>query len=37
MTTKIWSLFQYPPKPELAAAASLPLLILTVMLLRAGT
>src|SRR5829696_2536172 len=24
MTTKIWSLFQYPPKPELAAAASLP-------------
>jgi iron(III) transport system permease protein len=35
MTTKIWSLFQYPPKPELAAAASLPLLIITVMLLRA--
>src|SRR5205807_3888501 len=35
MTTKIWSLFQYPPKPELAAAASLPLLLLTVMLLRA--
>jgi iron(III) transport system permease protein len=35
MTTKIWSLFQYPPKPELAAAASLPLLILTVVLLRA--
>src|SRR5467141_4045907 len=35
MTTKIWSLFQYPPKPELAAAASLPLLILTVALLRA--
>ena len=34
MTTKIWSLFQYPPKPELAAAASLPLLILTVILLR---
>ena len=34
MTTKIWSLFQYPPKPELAAAASLPLLVLTVMLLR---
>ena len=30
MTTKIWSLFQYPPKPELAAAASLPLLLLTV-------
>jgi len=35
MTTKIWSLFQYPPKPELAAAASLPLLFLTVLLLRA--
>ena len=35
MTTKIWSLFQYPPKPELAAAASLPLLVLTVLLLRA--
>ncbi len=35
MTTKIWSLFQYPPKPELAAAASIPLLILTVLLLRA--
>ncbi len=35
MTTKIWSLFQYPPKPELAAAASLPLLLITVALLRA--
>src|SRR6186997_2517345 len=35
MTTKIWSLFQYPPKPELAAAASIPLLVLTVLLLRA--
>src|SRR5882757_1816821 len=35
MTTKIWSLFQYPPKLELAAAASLPLLLLTVALLRA--
>jgi len=34
MTTKIWSLFQYPPKPELAAAAALPLLVLTVLLLR---
>src|SRR5947208_16999575 len=34
MTTKIWSLFQYPPKPELAAAASIPLLVLTVLLLR---
>jgi len=35
MTTKIWSLFQFPPKPELGAAAALPLLILTVVLLRA--
>ncbi len=35
MTTKIWSLFQYPPKAELAAAAALPLLVLTVLLLRA--
>jgi iron(III) transport system permease protein len=35
MTTKIWSLFQFPPKPQLAAAASLPLLVLTVVLLRA--
>jgi iron(III) transport system permease protein len=35
MTTKIWSLFQYPPKPQLAAAAALPLLVLTVALLRA--
>jgi iron(III) transport system permease protein len=35
LTTRIWSLFQYPPKPELAAAASLPLLLLTIVLLRA--
>jgi iron(III) transport system permease protein len=35
LTTKIWSLFQFPPKPELASAAALPLLILTVALLRA--
>ncbi len=35
MTTKIWSLFNYPPKPELAAAASIPLLVLTIALLRA--
>ena len=33
ITTKIWSLFQYPPKPGLAAAAALPLLIITVLLL----
>ena len=35
MTAKIWSLFQFPPKPELAAAAALPLLVLPVALLRA--
>src|SRR5450631_2878836 len=35
MTTKIWSLFQYPPKLELAAAASVPLLLLTILLLQA--
>jgi iron(III) transport system permease protein len=35
MTTKIWSLFQYPPKMQLAAAASVPLLVLTILLLRA--
>jgi iron(III) transport system permease protein len=35
MTTKIWSLFQYPPKEQLAAAASIPLLVLTILLLRA--
>jgi iron(III) transport system permease protein len=34
ITTKIWSLFQYPPNPGLAAAASLPLLIATVVLLK---
>jgi iron(III) transport system permease protein len=35
LTTRIWSLFQFPPKLELAAAASLPLLLLTIVLLRA--
>jgi iron(III) transport system permease protein len=35
MTTKIWSLFQYPPKYELAAAAAVPLLLLTIVLLQA--
>src|SRR6476646_4126587 len=35
MTTKIWSLFQYPPKLELAAAAAVPLLLLTITLLQA--
>src|SRR5437763_1402653 len=34
MTTKIWSLFQYPPKLELAAAAAMPLLLLTILLLQ---
>jgi iron(III) transport system permease protein len=33
ITTKIWSLFQYPPKPGLAAAAALPLLLITILLL----
>ena len=35
MTTKIWSLFQFPPQLGLAAAASLPLLVITIALLRA--
>ena len=35
ITTKIWSLFQFPPRLGLAAAAALPLLIITVVLLRA--
>ena len=34
ITTKIWSLFQFPAKPGLAAAASLPLLAITVLLLQ---
>ncbi len=37
MTTKIWSLFQFPPQLGLAAAASLPLLIVAAVLLRAQT
>jgi iron(III) transport system permease protein len=35
MTTKIWSLFQFPPQLGLAAAAALPLLMITVALLKA--
>ncbi|HYZ17386.1 MAG TPA: iron ABC transporter permease [Candidatus Acidoferrum sp.] len=35
MTTRIWSLFQFPPHPGLAAAASMPMLLLTLALLRA--
>jgi iron(III) transport system permease protein len=34
ITTKIWSLFQFPPKPGVAAAAAIPLLVITVFLLR---
>ena len=37
MTTKIWSLFQFPPRLGLAAAASLPLLLIAVALLRTQT
>ncbi len=33
ITTKIYSLFQFPPKPQVAAAAALPLLLVTVALL----
>jgi iron(III) transport system permease protein len=34
ITTKIWSLFQFPPRLGLAAASALPLLIITIILLR---
>jgi iron(III) transport system permease protein len=34
MTTKIWSLFQFPPRLGLAAAVSLPLLVISVVLLK---
>jgi len=34
ITTKIWALFQYPPNPHLAAAAAVPLLLLTILLLQ---
>lgn len=33
ITTQIWSLFQYPPKVEMAAAFSIPLLLATALLL----
>ena len=33
ITTKIWSLFQFPPQYNLAAAAALPLLVVSVLLL----
>ncbi len=35
ITTKIWSLFQFPPRLGLAAASALPLLVITIILLRA--
>jgi iron(III) transport system permease protein len=34
ITTKIWSLFQYPPRLGLAAAAAVPLMLITILLLR---
>jgi iron(III) transport system permease protein len=37
MTTKIWSLFQFPPRLGLAAAVSLPLLVISIVLLKAQT
>jgi iron(III) transport system permease protein len=33
ITTQVWSLFQYPPNPGLAAALSMPLLLATALLL----
>jgi iron(III) transport system permease protein len=35
VTTQMWSFFQYPPRPELAAAFSMPLLLATALLLLA--
>src|SRR6185503_4537799 len=35
ITTQIWALFQYPPKIEMAAAVSMPLLLATALLLFA--
>jgi iron(III) transport system permease protein len=34
ITTKIWALFQSPPQPHLAAAAAMPLLVLTIVMLH---
>ena len=34
ITTKIWALFQSPAEPHLAAAAAMPLLVVTMLLLR---
>ncbi|MEJ1977881.1 MAG: iron ABC transporter permease [Acetobacteraceae bacterium] len=35
LTTRIWSLFQYPPQTNLAAAAAMPLLVITLVVLQA--
>jgi iron(III) transport system permease protein len=35
ITTRIWAMFQYPPEPHLAAAAAMPLLVVTILLLQA--
>jgi iron(III) transport system permease protein len=34
LTTRIWSLFQYPPQTNLAAAAAMPLLLITLIVLQ---
>ncbi len=34
LTTRIWSLFQYPPQTNLAAAAAVPLLLITLLVLQ---
>jgi len=34
VTTRIWELFQFPPQPGLAAAAAVPLLVVTILLLQ---
>ncbi len=35
LTTRVWTYFHFPPKPELAAAVSIPLLLATALLLLA--
>jgi iron(III) transport system permease protein len=35
VTTQLWAFFQYPPRPEMAAAFSMPLLLATALLLLA--
>ena len=34
VTTKIYTFFQFPPQPELAATVSLPMLVMTIFLLQ---